>query len=65
MAMIRLINTSLLTYDEIERAISDAVEKRHFKTLILQRADPENANSVYGLYGTDAILQGGQLVEKG
>lgn len=64
MPLIRLINTSLLNYWEIEKAISDAVEKRHFKTLILQREDPENANSVYGLYGTDATLQGGQLVEK-
>lgn len=63
MPNIRLLNTSLQTYEEIERAVSYAVEKKAFKTLILQRADPNDANSVYGLYGTDATLHGGQLVE--
>lgn len=64
MVNIRLLNTSLLTYEEIEKAISYAVERKAFTTLILQRTDPKDANSVYGLYGTNATLQGGQLVEK-
>jgi hypothetical protein len=62
--MLKLLAPSLLTYDQIDQAVSEAV-KGEYPIIILRRDDTQDANAPYSLYvgmkGTE--LKGGQLIE--